>query len=79
MPDRSSLGKFLDLFCFSSVNLTKFANFLEKIWQLFNIIKLRKKNPNTSVACAVIVMMHLLQPRFEIQFSLKKFFLLKFY
>jgi len=76
MPDTSSLGKILDLFCFSSVNLTNFAKFLEKIWQLFNTIKLKK--PNTNVACAVIVVMHLLQPKFEIQFALKKVFLLKF-
>jgi len=39
----TNLGFFWGNFCFSSINLTKFSIFFEKIAQIFDITKLQKK------------------------------------
>ncbi len=46
------IGKVL-VMCFSSVNLTTFANFLEKFCQFFYVTKLWGKKEKTLVCCAL--------------------------
>jgi hypothetical protein len=46
-------GEKLGVFLFPSVNLSNFANFLEKVWQIFNIIIIKKKNLAQYTGCLV--------------------------